>query len=227
MPDGFGLRTGTVSIYAPTGGATKPSARRCSRGKVSIHAPTGGATLRQRRGLVARLVSIHAPTGGATVLRIKPRAVPCVSIHAPTGGATHDGCQNAISVRCFNSRAHGGRDLRRGLAVREIPVSIHAPTGGATASPRRPSVSRGAFQFTRPRGARRRSPAPSGPRPCFNSRAHGGRDRIVRDVHALGRFQFTRPRGARLADDAQSFEGQLVSIHAPTGGATWKQKPIV
>ena len=34
---------------------------------VSIHAPTGGATVPQRRTRRVQPVSIHAPTGGATV----------------------------------------------------------------------------------------------------------------------------------------------------------------
>ena len=32
----------------------------------------------------------------------------------------------------FNSRAHGGRDVRVEAAVVDREVSIHAPTGGAT-----------------------------------------------------------------------------------------------
>ena len=54
-------------------------------------------------------------------------------------------------------------------------VSIHAPTGGAT----------------RIRAVQR-------PPPCFNSRAHGGRD----------------------TDGGYLPRGVEVSIHAPTGGAT-------
>jgi len=34
--------------------------------------------------------------------------------------------------------------------------------------------------------------------PCFNSRAHAGRDCNFWNKHRSGRFQFTRPRGARL-----------------------------
>ena len=104
------------------------------------------------------------------------------------------------------------------------------------------------FQFTRPRGARHgphptRKPARSG----FNSRAHGGRDpnsfwrsmtrRSFQFTRPRGarpwaqnawpasaRFQFTRPRGARrlLAVLPCHF---VVSIHAPTGGATLRGAP--
>ncbi len=55
------------------------------------------------------------------------------------------------------------------------------------------------FQSTRPRGARRApKPCPGGA-PCFNPRAHAGRDIIL---------------------NALSFKCWYVSIHAPTRGAT-------
>ena len=79
--------------------------------------------------------------------------------------------------------------------------------------------------------------------PCFNSRAHRGRDpakgRWQRQggyvsIHAptggatrmtdfpsqIGRFQFTRPQGARRAHRRDGRCRVVVSIHAPTGGAT-------
>ena len=55
---------------------------------VSIHAPTRGATLHGsvlRRGI---RVSIHAPTRGATMLINPTSEFDRVSIHAPTRGAT-------------------------------------------------------------------------------------------------------------------------------------------
>ena len=119
-----------------------------------------------------------------------------VSIHAPTGGATDfpAGCARA---QCFNSRAHGGRDLPR-TSPRVAPL----------------------FQFTRPRGARQVRKARRVARCCFNSRAHGGRDTLT--VLACGKitaFQFTRPRGARPRPGPKATTTH-VSIHAPTGGAT-------
>ena len=120
---------------------------------------------------------------------------------------------------CFNSRAHGGRDIDLRAVNRHLRVSIHAPTGGATG----PCGTRAAC------------------RGRFNSRAHGGRDRNLPVRLALRVFQFTRPRGARRKNAAsqgvkQRFqftrprgarpipradrERARVSIHAPTGGAT-------
>ena len=77
------------------------------------------------------LVSIHAPTGGATIFRRKGVFAVRVSIHAPTGGATSPAPAVGVSCR-FNSRAHGGRDIRTGRRRPCDGVSIHAPTGGAT-----------------------------------------------------------------------------------------------
>ena len=55
----------------------------------------------------------------------------------------------------------------------------------------------------------------------FNPRAHGGRDlRAVPMLLRTSRFQSTRPRGARLGTFIKYFQCTIVSIHAPTGGAT-------
>ena len=53
-----------------------------------------------------------------------------VSIHAPTGGATLAVARVVSREPRFNSRAHGGRDLRRVRRLEHRLVSIHAPTGG-------------------------------------------------------------------------------------------------
>ena len=144
-------------------------------------------------------------------------------------------------LRSCNSRAHGGRDARRrspnpsyrrlqftrprgarlGLRADRVHlvVAIHAPTGGATAM----------------------SPASPVRRPCCNSRAHGGRDRMAGQPNRGMMLQFTRPRGARQTpfcarSTAQTLQftrprgarpeyhaetkSGTVAIHAPTGGAT-------
>ncbi len=138
--------------------------------------------------------------------------------------ARPDGCKRPWKDRSFNPRAHGRRDYNPGVDVRLSIVSIHAPTGGATGKGRRRNclpmfqstrprearlvggvlATQGAvFQSTRPREARPpigyADPDPDG----FNPRAHGRRD--------PGKWGI--PRAFR------------VSIHAPTGGATflWKK----
>ena len=77
--------------------------------KVSIHAPTGGATRSPRRTRRRRSFQFTRPRG----------ARPQSTILPPT-------------TRGFNSRAHGGRDLRTISEILARRVSIHAPTGGAT-----------------------------------------------------------------------------------------------
>ena len=125
------------------------------------------------------------------------------------------------------------------LCLRQTKVSIHAPTGGATAWLVRYNDG-SQFQFTRPRGARRGVRTIWTRTPCFNSRAHGGRDRIFRQgapergvsIHAptggatmdgwetgeWPEFQFTRPRGARRASGGKSGRARLSFNSRAHGG---------
>ncbi len=142
-------------------------------------------------------VSIHAPTRGATV--VVPSQLPyvVVSIHAPTRGAT------ASRKTCTTNGV----------------VSIHAPTRGATYNPNehpsectfqsthphgvRPDIqtwiiTKQRFQSTHPHGVRLPVAWMVGWRACFNPRTHTGCDALV--------CRYTLH--------------SLVSIHAPTRGAT-------
>ena len=137
-------------------------------------------------------------------------------------GRDHTATTRRCHRGCFNPRAHAGRDPP---PARHLPqggqVSIHAPTRGATRS-------------CTPRAAKRRS---------FNPRAHAGRDastccvseppmpfqstrprgaRRSRSSMILPAepFQSTRPRGARRAQARHRGLQRIVSIHAPTRGAT-------
>ena len=99
-------------------------------------------------------------------------------------------------------------------------VSIHAPTGGATCTRQTGRNALWSFQFTRPRGARR---SPQGFRlhlHGFNSRAHGGRDPAAEVALAdIAGFNSRAHGGRDLYRHPPAVRG-LVSIHAPTGGAT-------
>ena len=147
-------RGGWVSIHAPTRGATSPTQHR-NTGEYTFQStrPHGARHRRQHdtppqhrfnpRAHTGRddiegpcydkrRVSIHAPTRGATPKDLDRRRPLQVSIHAPTRGATRRATARARLSRCFNPRAHTGRD-RGSLALRLRPaVSIHAPTRGAT-----------------------------------------------------------------------------------------------
>ena len=101
----------SISIHAPTRGATLPRSAIRSNADISIHAPTRGATASSDRGkidsyifqstlprgerrcsdlipLLPQAISIHAPTRGATDLFTPDRFLVTISIHAPTRGAT-------------------------------------------------------------------------------------------------------------------------------------------
>ena len=190
------------------------------RFSVSIHAPTWGATQYYEAYPEEEEVSIHAPTWGATRRDTPPSCCPRVSIHAPTWGATSgcNFCLNAARVfqstrprgarlkaliktetdARFNPRAHVGRDEAAKNQELWQKVSIHAPTWGATRWPHQ-AVHQPGFQSTRPRGARH-------DRPCPAALA------VLVSIHAP-------TWGATFAATRQ-FRAIGVSIHAPTWGAT-------
>ena len=124
-----------------------------------------------------------------------------------------------------------------------LPVSIHAPTRGATYPVRRPTANSW-FQSTHPRGVRRRVLARAVHFYQFQSTHPRGVRRLGCQCQCgCIRFQSTHPRGVRLGDilvlrgRQTSFNprthagcdallrqvrefGSVVSIHAPTRGAT-------
>ena len=252
----------TVSIHAPTGGATTRCCRSPKETGVSIHAPTGGATKDEILERYCRTFQFTRPRGARLAMHLTPDQMSAVSIHAPTGGATgHDektpelmefqftrprGARpsrprSRTSKRCFNSRAHGGRDPRPGGICPSPHVSIHAPTGGATVLGRARAED-AAVSIHAPTGGATQSVAQDAPRSGFNSRAHGGRDggrderdrladvsihaptggatrRSTRAVSGRGRFN-SRAHGGRDKNVGQATTRSAVSIHAPTGGAT-------
>ena len=126
----------SISIHAPTWGATKAKTPKVGETLISIHAPTWGATKSAVCTFLLAGISIHAPTWGATCYRVhgrwqeenfnprsymrsdlqyvpKPKAAELISIHAPTWGAT----------------------LHLWHAMIKQSISIHAPTWGATRRP--------------------------------------------------------------------------------------------
>ena len=123
----------------------------------------------------------------------------CASFN-PRAHMGRDSCRTWTMRKAtrFNPRAHMGRDILEILPYSWSKVSIHAPTWGATDS----STTAAAtvkFQSTRPHGAR------------LFARVYN------RDNQ---RFQSTRPHGARRAMEEFTSSSKVVSIHAPTWGAT-------
>ena len=190
---------------------------------ISIHAPTRGATSKWTSGTRGRNISIHAPTRGATKYTayragfdsdFNPRSHKGSDLLCPNGltasghfnPRSHKG-SDSIDVdskrrlRHFNPRSHKGSDHSRisrscidivfqstlpqgerllshrfGMDIRTI--SIHAPTRGATLL----------LIFW------------------------------VLDIT----FQSTLPQGERPQGRFQTFRFFVISIHAPTRGATKK-----
>ena len=166
LPAGDGDLCGCGFNSRAHGGRDPLVMARVAKCRVSIHAPTGGATLQGFELQAAKKFQFTRPRGArpGPGLEVGEAAV---SIHAPTGGRDGAGEVHRQSSRefqftrprgarqggremnekcCgFNSRAHGGRDVRtdqavtswmfqftRPRAVNPVDVSIHAPTGGAT-----------------------------------------------------------------------------------------------
>ena len=100
----------------------------------------------------------------------------------------------------FNPRTHEGCDIPKTLHGAGTKVSIHAPTRGATISKIK-RIKRKMFQSTHPRGVR-------------HTHRHGS--------YICQEFQSTHPRGVRRQSISMIAESPLVSIHAPTRGATLK-----
>ena len=143
-------------------------------------------------------VSIHAPTRGATFISVALRTENTVSIHAPTRGATVQRYTYLYNVKFQSTHPRGVRLGFTWYGFRMICVSIHAPTRGATA-PLLASPPRQLFQSTHPRGVR------------LN---------LDYSMMKTIEFQSTHPRGVRHEIHVDNELSRIVSIHAPTRGAT-------
>ena len=97
-----------------------------------------------------------------------------------------------------STRPRGARRIEPRLGPQPKDVSIHAPTWGATVNP---------FRLVRPL-------------PCFNPRAHVGRD-VCSHASLTPPVRFN-PRAHVGRDESHlgAAKKKLVSIHAPTWGAT-------
>ena len=115
-------------------------------------------------------------------------------------GVRQEGCISYHAMRQFQStHPRGVRHAIFGHISFTIRVSIHAPTRGATHSIAS-ILSISLFQSTHPRGVRHELPR-----------------LLVRPK----KFQSTHPRGVRLYHSFE-FKHTIVSIHAPTRGATFR-----
>ena len=120
-----------VSIHAPTGGATRAKTHHGPSCVFQFTRPRGARLLADGEPVIGLAFQFTRPRGARPLAQIKARLLE-VSIHAPTGGATAILKHGVLLCGSFNSRAHGGRDLRALPHHHHPQVSIHAPTGGAT-----------------------------------------------------------------------------------------------
>ena len=146
----------TISIHAPTKGATRYNATSKTSRRISIHAPTKGATNGGNMFNFEVYISIHAPTKGATITDSGTWQVPKISIHAPTKGATGHRSRHAPGRIHFNPRSHKGSDWYVAPICHRGWISIHAPTKGATGIWCSGLFRGFAFQSTLPQRERRR-----------------------------------------------------------------------
>ena len=143
----------TISIHAPTRGATPVGELMVFIDRISIHAPTRGATLKElfSRGIRSYFNPRSHEGSDSKDGILLPRWK--ISIHAPTRGATnfqvhsiyHMIFQSTLPrgerlfhlfffqhIHHFNPRSHEGSDAVKILMIPKIIISIHAPTRGAT-----------------------------------------------------------------------------------------------
>ena len=138
------------------------------------------------------------PRGERRIILDKKGVNKVISIHAPTRGATMAG--EKISV--------------------EWVISIHAPTRGATQFSLK-NRQRVQFQSTLPRGERRRTVQSGIHKRNFNPRSHEGSDsNQLPEYNICNNFN---PRSHEGSDEVlkDALYCGLISIHAPTRGATF------
>ena len=103
-----------------------------------------------------------------------------------------------MAQKSFNPRTHTGCDTSEVLYFSRSEVSIHAPTRGAT-TPYANTNDQIEFQSTHP---------------------HGVRLPVLLGLPIVSLFQSTHPHGVRLNACQKAIHQFIVSIHAPTRGAT-------
>ena len=209
---------------------------------ISIHAPTRGATIPVFRLIIKPVISIHAPTRGATNTN-------CFDIFHCKFQSTLPREERlscfilTYGLIYFNPRSHERSDKSCSFtSLHLILISIHAPTRGATYAPNTPLFA-SRFQSTLPREERHNG---CGIRhslyPYFNPRSHERSDlstvvQTADDIifqstlpreerqyatiygYNIYIFQSTLPREER-PNDLYLTHAPFISIHAPTRGAT-------
>ena len=181
--------------------------------------PRGARPRPGRARAKRRPVSIHAPTRGATLNFSVGPGLSLFQFTRPRGARRLSTCTHHTLAR-FNSRAHEGRDaLRHSWPHRPFLFQFTRPRGARLrmAFQLQRMLE---FQFTRPRGARLTSALEKANEASFNSRAHEGRDLKVRTVPEKSMVSIHAPTRGATPHGVPVATHAGVSIHAPTRGAT-------
>ena len=210
-----------VSIHAPTRGATRLAAMIKRMGQSFNPRTHAGCDRHARESARLQHVSIHAPTRGATPDKDGKLTIKKFQSTHPRG-VRQKRRQRTGTQGCFNPRTHAGCDALgsgRLWTLHSFNPRTHAGCD---------------IIFLRLRDMT------TG---CFNPRTHAGCDKLIRNrKYSVTKFQSTHPRGVRLHNNAikigmdmfQSTHPRgvrplwvpvgcgrcIVSIHAPTRGAT-------
>ena len=192
-----------ISTHAPAGGATSKVLHidLCDLVNISTHAPAGGATctLPSVTHTVGRFLLTPLREGRPKYWLYAPNVIG-ISTHAPAGGATRNWCGwCAAAFRFLLTPLREGRPGVHRLNLDQVTISTHAPAGGATQKPYRRCPTRIYFYS----------------RPC-------GRGDAVKWIATCGNcvFLLTPLREGRLVSGSTSTVSELISTHAPAGGAT-------
>ena len=125
------------------------------------------------------------------------------------------------ALLCFNPRPRRGGDFYSQFSYNFEAVSIHAPAGGATPAMCPFRMMSHKFQSTPPQGGRLCDGAIHDESVCFNPRPRRGGDaKGASTARKALTFQSTPPQGGRHFLKKFLCFHNLVSIHAPAGGAT-------
>ena len=143
---------------------------------ISIHAPTWGATTDFYPFRAFKIISIHAPTWGATGDIWQRMADLGISIHAPTWGATLKPLHQAAGISYFNPRTHVGCDISFHSAhLTAFYFNPRTHVGCDTARYVSKYITK-QFQSTHPRGVRLTGSRSTRLYWNFNPRTHVGCD---------------------------------------------------
>ena len=233
----------TISIHAPTRGATKSTALLKLIRKISIHAPTRGATTTNAPSCRIFLFQSTLPR--------EERQIPCwcyvrrQQYFNPRSHERSDRHTGNRSKRCknFNPRSHERSDLlqlkrilsrhafQSTLPREERPIYSGSAKGQKTFQSTLPreerlDISSAAirswlFQSTLPREERRNSKDSDIHWICISIHAPTrGATMTLSEVQQHSQFQSTLPREERLLSGLYHGNYWNISIHAPTRGAT-------